>query len=473
MSILKNEAIQRLITELKKGNLCIKKEEISPHDDLVSSGNDLIPKTPIVLHQGYYYLQKNWVLETYILQEINRLRTSTPTIVDQKIFEEKLAGFTSLTSSQKKAIQSVLNSQITVITGGPGTGKTFTAAHIVDLLFSSFSKGDFHVALAAPTGKAANHLQTAITKTHPQLHITATTLHKLLKLQPGKSRLFEKRRIDADLIIVDEASMIDLELLAHLLESVRAETLLILIGDPNQLPPVEASSLFSELGKAFGISLEKCMRTDNAYLLELAQIVIDANPEEFFQKAPPQPLSSVETLYRRICPILSDHPPDPKECFETYSRFRILNPIRKSTLGTDALNAQILSMMKKTNKWWAAPILAISNDSFSEIYNGMAGILIGKGQTILKAHFPTKEFSQPPAYELAFCMSIHKAQGSEFDEILALFPPTSENFGREALYTAITRAKKRIEIQGDKATLEKMLQSSTAVQSGFLRRIKP
>ncbi len=178
----------------------------------------------------------------------------------------------------------------------------------------------------------------------------------------------------------------------------------------------------------------------------------------------------------RSDPIVSLSEPDPRVSFETYNRFRILNPIRQGPYGTDALNKQIFQILKNTGKWWAAPILATANDPFSEIYNGVSGILIGRGYKEEAAYFPKpsckemRRFSSPPPFELSFCLSIHKAQGSEFEEILALFPRGSEVFGREALYTAITRAKKNIQIQGDWETIQKMVRTSSRMMSGFSTR---
>ena len=168
--------------------------------------------------------------------------------------------------------------------------------------------------------------------------------------------------------------------------------------------------------------------------------------------------------------------PDPRFLSQKYSRFCILNAIRQGPNGADALNAQIFQILQKKDKWWAAPILATVNDSFCEIYNGMSGILIGQNKRIEAAYFSDpatgemRRFATPPPYELAFCLSIHKAQGSEFDEILALFPQGSEHFGREALYTAITRAKKNIEIRGEPETLQGMLLSTSRMMSNFSAR---
>jgi len=154
--------------------------------------------------------------------------------------------------------------------------------------------------------------------------------------------------------------------------------------------------------------------------------------------------------------------------------------------GIDELNRQILSEIRRRiqpGEWWAIPILITSNEPRLDLYNGSCGILIGKsrGGVVLRegvAYFPDFEkggirsFSTLPPFEVAFCLSIHKSQGSEFERVLALFPPGSEHFGREALYTAATRAKKELKLVGDLEILKKMIVKRSLKVSGFTERYR-
>lgn len=481
-------AVAKLISLSRQGHLCATFDELG---EAIAS----FTSPSIMRDQNRFYLQKNWVYETLILKHIQRLRNlAPPSFFDRSLFKEKLELLCEkkLLAQQGLAIGSALNSCLTLICGGPGTGKTYTASQLVSLLLASVNKEKkkhFRVCLSAPTGKAAAHLRSALSLEESSF-VETSTLHRLLKLQPQENRLFLHRIIDADLVIVDEASMIDVPLLAHLLDAISDRTLLVLMGDPDQLPPVEAASLFSEMASSFGMFLQKSLRTEEAHLQKLSAAIQQGDESEMVHILSSTHSSLVhlswdfdytlaQKLYDQIEPLLSWEKPDPQKSIEKYQHCRILNALRQGPFGVDHLNErmfQLLQQKKQKGQWWAVPILVTVNDPRSGLYNGTSGVLIGQQMKDAIAYFPDeskegiRSFPMPPSYELAFCLSIHKSQGSEFEEVIALFPEGSENFGREALYTAVTRSKKVLQIAGRYEILQKMIKNHCRKRSGFLER---
>ena len=329
--------------------------------------------------------------------------------------------------------------QLSIITGGPGTGKTYTAAQIV-------RERNTKTLLAAPTGKAAAHLESQF-----DLPMQAKTLHSLLKVHSPLDYQTPIDPLEANLVIVDECSMIDPPLFARLLSAIGPETTLILLGDPNQLPAVEGGSVFADLiasGAITTTTLTKCMRSDRREILDLAAAILRGDPFDMRNIDLGFASGDLETIYQKLWNHVKTR---------DFDHFRILCTLRKGPLGVDALNRFLHE--KFSAQTCRFPILITRNDARSGLYNGDMGVLENQ-----EAHFSgDRHFAlhELPPFEYAYCISVHKSQGSEYDHVLFLVPDGSEAFGREVLYTAVTRAKNTLEIEGNPSQIAAALERSS------------
>ncbi len=469
--------LANLIQASAHGHLCLEmKEEITLSEHLVEKVEEgQIPNKPFCLWKNRLYLQRNWILETKVLSEMKKERKPSP-IFSESIYFSKLKEMEKeLNPSQAHAARKAFASPLFFLCGGPGTGKTYTARFLLELFTESLLPGlSLHAAIAAPTGKAMMHLKEKIA---PNREITALTIHSLLR----KS----KPVLPYDLIFIDESSMIDIKLMASLLDAISDETRVIFLGDPEQLPPVEAGSIFSDLITAYPLMtsvLEKPMRFENEELISLS-IGIQRNDFPVVEKLLKTgksiqyiPEMGRDELISSILPMLKQQ-----------RSFRLLSCLRVGAWGVDAINDVILDLLLKDLSYGdliSIPIIITENDHVKGLYNGMQGVAIceyrGKKNLFIsqkdKASFhgenkPLEIACQNlPKFDLAYCLSVHKSQGSEYDHVFLIAPKGCESFGREIFYTAATRAKKNFSLFASFETIkEAMSKSSQRISSLCLR----
>ena len=404
-------------------------------------------------------------------------------------------------------------------------------ARLLALLLEQAGPEALRVALAAPTGKAAARLQEALQKAkagidcpepvRAALGREASTLHRLLGSRPGRPdfRYNGDNPLPADVVIVDEASMVDLPLLSKLVQALHADTRLILLGDKDQLASVEAGAALGDLcdtGRAHGYSagfretiwriagetlpespeeagapgirdavveLRRSYRFDGASAIGRAgravnegdgafalSLMKEGRREDLAWRDVPEP----EGLARALTgPVLRWFDPclkalssaDPGEVFALFNRFRILCALREGPYGVVALNRlveEILSsrgLIRKGGRWYAGrPVLVTENDYTLRLFNGDVGILLPDpgARGGLRAVFPSADGGwrrllpmRLPGHETVFAMTIHKSQGSEFEDVLLLLPDRpSAVLTRELVYTGMTRAKRKVEVWG-------------------------
>lgn len=477
------------------------------------------PSTPICCYQHCFYLQRHWILESQFLHHLAKQVQTEPKI---KIDPDRLTSDLSmmlekgeLNKEQSQAIFQSCSHSLCLITGGPGTGKTYTAGQLIRLFWNHLTpeeQSNCQIILAAPTGKAAANLQKSLGKAVADLHgfpnLQARTLHALLNLNRSSSNN-PSLRLTADLIVVDESSMIDIKVMGRLLESIKTGSRLVLLGDPHQLPSVEAGSLFVDLNHLSrshplipSTHLKTCLRAELKSMIEFARLVnlgeADHAIAALNQSTPglsrlhfdPDPKKAQKELisyYVRWLPSLIKSNEEAGSLIEAFNAIRLLSPMRKGPFGFDTLNQLIWQHICQNSSGGgslAIPIMVVSNDYCLDLYNGETGLLIRKLPLKTDAAedyalFPCRNhegqmrrFSplQLPKYELAYCLSVHKSQGSEFERILLALPEGAERFGREIFYTAITRARRQIEIYGSDPTIQKTISHQEIRLSGITSR---
>ena len=467
------EFLCRLMASARQGHLCLRSENHPLPDDKI--------KGPIEREDNRYYLHRNWVLESTIVHHWRRLIEAHPL----DLFDCNQAEISSqLSVRQAAVIRHAIDHCATVVSGGPGTGKTFTAGQLIQICVRAlrFDRPALRVKIAAPTGKAADRLAQTIAPVD-RLDLEALTLHRLLGLYPGRCRLFDERSIDADLIIVDEASMIDASLFAHLLAAIPNGARLVLLGDADQLPPIDGGSVFADIAERFAIRLEHCHRTSDAALQQLYEAARTGDVKRLDNRLEPLPTDLIAWIEPMLGCLTFNERPSPADLIQRFDQMRVICPLRQGPRGVDAINAALLKRQQgrlSRGQWWAAPILITSNDAALQLYNGTPGVVIGRYQggelpcgteeAIFAdgRRFPLYEL---PSFEIAFALSVHKSQGSEFEHVVCYLPPGSEEFTREALYTALTRAKRSVRIAGTRETLEKMIAARSRQDNGFQERI--
>lgn len=530
-----NEGLAALVCHLslsaRQGHLCVSiKDSVIDPDPRISWLNDtenateLLEEFPRLLENVYklilegtcksnlcefikqfhhlYYLQKFWVYEEIFLHALKGLLLEPPKYkLEVKLIEEAIKRLTNdgaLLPLQGKAIASACLNRLTILSGGPGTGKTYTAGKMIGLLWENLEasvKEKFKIALAAPTGKAAANLQASLWKSTQNIKdfpsIKACTLHSLLGIKNKNSMVDLEKKLNADLIIVDESSMIDVRMMAALFCSIKPAGRLILLGDRFQLPSVEAGSLFACLIELFEklespslVELTQCVRTDKADLIQFANAVKagDVSAARSILHTAHANGSIIRLPYRDedTHKIIIDYArpyfekiahKDPLAILQHFNRFRILTPLRKGPWGVEEINKKMHISLKSA----VVPIMLMQNDQRLDLYNGETGILVRdlhEEYALFSSRTSEKEFRRFPAailpkYEYAYCLSVHKSQGSEFDHVLMIVPKGAEIFGREIFYTAATRARQQLFIWGADNIIEETLRHQSHRLSGI------
>ena len=431
---------------------------------------------------------------------------------------------------QKVAAAVALLKRFCVIAGGPGTGKTTTVVKILALLQAQGEQRPLKIALTAPTGKAAGRLQQAITHSIGRLDVSpetrnrlpreAFTLHRLLGVtdDPGRFRHDRDNPLPYDVVIVDEASMIDVALMAKLFDALPARARLLLLGDKDQLASVEAGAVLADIcanaagfsrafreklyqltgesladtppgGGALGdavVTLSRSYRFSEASGIGAFATAVNrgdaAQARALLASSRHSDISSVEGRGGALERILEGYAPylsvvrsgaDPGEVFAAFERFRVLCALRGGPFGVEEINRLIEDALEAgglvrptPDGYPGLPVMITRNDYGLRLFNGDVGVLLPDGSGGLSACFPSERgeprrlaLSRLEAWEPVFAMTVHKSQGSEFEEALLILPEQDAPIlTRELLYTAVTRARRRFELLATPDSLQRAVE---------------
>jgi exodeoxyribonuclease V alpha subunit len=523
---------------------------------------------PLILDDERLYLHRYFDYECRLARSLaarstDRSGASTPNALAPHVLAllEKLFTADAPPSDapdwQKMAAITALLGRVTIISGGPGTGKTTTVVNLLACLIEA--NPDCRIALTAPTGKAAARLTEVILQRaghlpdalRAKLPTDSSTIHRLLgSTINGEFRHHAANQLPIDVLVVDEASMLDLALAVHLIEAVPENARIILLGDKDQLAAVESGAVFSELSANPTFSAQRiealarlvgvapqmlhapslnAPTQGSATSLEdsviwlrrnyrfaagsaigmLAAETKDGNADRVLERLsdPSDPsliwindggsVPSSESMrailggYARYIETVRSSTADRQSITAAFARFRVLCAVRDGPWGVNAINQQVSLHFRRTlqhpldpglrSEWYPGrPVMVLRNDHVLKLFNGDIGIVLPDPNGILQVYFPDEIGGfraiapvRLPDHETAFAMTVHKSQGSEFDELLLALPAEKNRvLTRELLYTAVTRARQRLTLVANATVVASTIETATKRVSGLLARVR-
>lgn len=462
------------------------------------------------------YLDRFWREEGQVRDDLLRRIAAPAPVVDEAALSETAGRlFPAGYDEQRTAALAAARQWTTVLTGGPGTGKTTTVAGLLALLTEQ-SEGPLRIALTAPTGKASARLQQAVEEAQAEdrfsdadrarlTGLSASTLHRLLGWTPGSRNRFRHHRrnkLPHDVVVVDETSMVSLTMMARLLEAVRPDARLVLVGDADQLASVEAGAVLADLvqglarrapdavtglrtthrfGESIGALAESLRQGDVDRVLAL---LTEGDDRVGLR----DPVEHAEALRARLL----DHAlavraaalaGDADAALAAMDAHRLLCAHRDGPYGVAHWNRLTERLMSDHDQavwqeWYAGrPILVTANDYGLGLFNGDTGVVVREGDRLrgviagVGSHLRLAT-ARLGAVETLHAMTIHKSQGSQVGEVTLLLPPEdSPLLTRELFYTAVTRAKERVHVVGTPEAVVAAVERRAQRATGLAQRL--
>ncbi len=504
---------------------------VTAGDDPVAPGD----VRPLRLVGSWLYLDRYWAEEVGLARSLRTMAAAARPGVDPELLADGLSRLFGPEASgrQSQAAATAVTHRWSVVAGGPGTGKTTTVARIVALICEQAAAAGGAVplvALAAPTGKAAARLQESVhaeaitLDVAPEvrdqlLALRASTIHRLLGWRPGSSSRFRhdrNQRLAHDVVIVDETSMVSLSLMARLIEALRSGARLILVGDPGQLASIEAGAVLGDIVGAdkgagagghggagpeivvldrvhrFGGGIARLATAVRAGDADAVMDLLRAGADDVtwldvdVAEAEALPAVSEPALAAARATLQAARAGRADEALDALGSFRILCAHRRGPYGVATWTARMegwlaaeLAGLDPEDRWYVGrPLLVNENDYELRLNNGDTGVVVALGDGRVAAAFARGEEtvehspSRLGAVDTVYAMTVHKSQGSQFQSAAVLLPSQeSRILTRELLYTAATRAQRRLILAGTEESVRAAVGRPVARASGLGRRL--
>jgi len=469
-------------------------------------------KSPLVIERNRLYFYRYWHYENLLAEKILNYSAYKR---DQQLLSKLLGRYFPESDpdfkTQRNVIAKVLHQEFSIISGGPGTGKTTLVVKLLAMEQELVTQ-PLKIALVAPTGKAAVRLQSAINENRMRLPCDekiksvipqeVTTIHRLLGFRYGSSLFIHNKKnpINYDLIVIDEASMIDLPLMTKLVTALAIQTRVVLVGDKDQLASVEAGAVLADLSSSPSVGACELLKTYrfNTQIKSLAVLVNQQRPNDVLKmlRNPEAPaVNSMQTgymefitqQYARFFRAIADEE-TVNQLFEKLADFVVLCTNKLGPKSVEAINQAVERRLRDQNiilqseEWYVGrPVLIQENDYILGVFNGDVGICLSdletNNQLMVFFKQPNGEIkkvlpSRLPKCQTAFSLTVHKSQGSQYGGVMLVLPDSyNPILTKEVVYTAVTRARDKVWIVADNEILTQAIQFKISRQGGLREKL--
>ena len=507
-----NTAIRDLSAAVRSGSSCIVvpdkdlQNELLKHSAVFGTCQQHDLSTPLIFDGNLLYFQKQLKKELELAGFLRDIADrNTPELPPDKVDE----AFSPLPPSagvdhQKRAVRNALRTPFAIISGGPGTGKTTVAS--VLLYHELMRKDPPRIAITAPTGKAFFRLKESLNSDIKKFQIPEAfkeqltalpggTIHRLLGWTKNGFSFNRENPLPYDLLVVDEASMISQDLMLHLVSAMSKDCRMILLGDYLQLSSIESGTVFADLCTASenapeNSAMSKIMAklTFNFRAGEVPELVQLFDKLRTGQLPDDYPVASVPrrkqeiaeklapylAVYRKIAKLCaSGSEEDLQKAFALLDDFMIITALRgKSIFGAEGINQLVMNALNLKPDSPGVPVIILRNDANLQLFNGDIGLTVKNGNVRFPERQTCYSLAELPELTQAYAITAHKSQGSGYSEILMILPPEETPvLTLSLLYTAATRARKKLTIWGSRKILKQIAQQENPRTTGLATRL--